>query len=122
MPGNLGNAFFQAIVEQTGISTFGPYLVSAAMQFALIMMIAFFFFRGRRRPKPLNPDDTEADWSSEDDETETLLNQTDISRIADGFANDFVLGGSSKQSSRRSSRSSSRSSSRHGSEKYQFLE
>lgn len=113
MPGNLGNAFFQAIVEQTGVSTFGPYLVSALAQLTLILMIVYFYFRGRRRKKPANPDDTEADWSSDTDvgERENLLT-SEISRLAEGFANDF---GDDMTSSR--SRSNSRSNSRNGSSK-----
>lgn len=110
MPGNLASAFFQAIVEQNGVTSFGPYLVSAIMQFALIMMIIFFYCKKRRR-KPVTSD-TEADWSSsEDDDEETSLLQTDISRMADGFADDFTLGMS------RTSGSRSASNSRHGSRK-----
>lgn len=93
MPGNLGSAFFQAIVEQTSITTYGPYLVSALFQLALILMIVFFYFRKLRHYKPVNTEDTDADWasSSDDDVTEDELETTSlISRISEGFADDFA--------------------------------
>ena len=118
MPGALAAVYFQAIVEQEGITTFGPYLAGALEQFALIFILVYFRFRAFRRRRKLlslptngsassvvstDDEDWQTDYDDDDEDDnggpgehdELLAAKRGLvgSKSAEGFAEAFVKDG-----------------------------
>ncbi len=105
LPGNFAAVYFQAIVEQEGITTFGPYLASGLEQLVLIFILVYFRFRAfrlrRKELREASSAQTDSEWETETDddssegegERDGLLEaQTHLvgSKSAEGFASAFV--------------------------------
>jgi uncharacterized protein with PQ loop repeat len=103
LPGNFAAVYFQAIVEQEGITTFGPYLASGLEQLVLIFILVYFRVRAyrlrRKAQREAHGATTDEEWISDSEdvsdseEKDQLLdakrNLVGV-RSAEGFADDFA--------------------------------
>lgn len=83
LPGNMAAIFFQAIMEQESITTWGSYLVSSVEQALLIFLAVYYKYRRRR----LN---AQGVMETDDDDLVTEGSQSEIDQISAAFASDFV--------------------------------